>query len=75
MRYPCGKKKKCFVGSCAYHGLQLVQVCALELPIDKMLKWKSIVYKAIGTTFEGIVIKTYILEHRWTIPHEVIQNI
>jgi hypothetical protein len=38
------------MGTCPDCGLQLLRICPLELISEKLVKWKSIEYKIIGTT-------------------------
>jgi hypothetical protein len=43
-------RRECLMGTCPDCGLQLLRICPLELISEKLVKWKSIEYKIIGTT-------------------------
>ena len=66
-------KRDCLMGNCVDCGLQLLRVCPLELSSEKMVKWKSIGYKTVGTTEEGNPRKASMLEYRETVPRELIE--
>ena len=59
--------------NCLDCGLQLLQVCPLELSSEKMVKWQSIDYKTIGTIEEGNPRKASVLEYRKTLSCELIE--
>jgi hypothetical protein len=56
-------------------GLQLFRICPSELTSEKLVKWKSIGYKIIGTTKEGNPRKVSTLEYRETTPCEFIEYV
>jgi hypothetical protein len=64
-------KRDCLLGKCLDCGVKLLWICPLEPTFEKLIKWKSIGYKVVGTTDEGNPRKASTLEYRETIPSEL----
>ena len=68
-------KRDYLMGNCLDCSLQLLRVCPLELNFVKIIKWKSIGYKTVGTTEKGNPRKASMLDYHVTLPHELIENL
>jgi hypothetical protein len=65
-------KCSCLLGECVECGVNLLRVCPSEMSSEKLVKWKSIGYKVVGTTEEGNQRKALTLEYQETTPRELI---
>ena len=45
-------KAACLRGTCADSGMKLLPVCPFEMTSAKVVKWKTIGYKVVGTMEE-----------------------
>jgi Zn ribbon nucleic-acid-binding protein len=66
-------KRSCLLGECVECGVNLLRVCPSKMSSEKLVKWKSIGYKVVGTIDKGNQSKASTLEYRETTPHELIQ--
>jgi hypothetical protein len=65
-------KAVCLRGMCADCGVKLLRVCSFEMTSEKLVKWKTIGYKVVGTTNEGNPKKAATMEYRESPPWELI---
>jgi hypothetical protein len=65
-------KAVCLRGTCADCGVKLLRVCPFEMTSEKLVKWKTIGYKVVGTTDERNPKKAATVEYHESPSQELI---